>query len=362
MRRSQGGSPTTMLAKLKGIHRVRRALANGETRFHYYAWRGGPSFWISAKPVVDPAPEEFVAAFEIARGSRLAPAATARDTVESLIRKFRAARFEQLSRSSRLGYEDGFEAIRKRFASAEIGFFEEKLMRGKVKDWHRSFAATPRAADMRLGTLVALMNFAVDEGLIAAHALGGIERLHEANRAHIIWDPGEIELFAKDAPFPLFLALHFLRLTGLRRGDALRIQLSADKGSHLEWTTSKTESFVVIPVVQELRAMLDIAARHRARKKVAATTILFNHLGRPWTPDGFSSSFDKRRDELGIEKRMHDLRGTAATGFMQAGLTDEEVADILGWKTADIAAIRKRYVARGAIVQAAIARLERNGG
>lgn len=28
--------------KLKGIHKVRRKLADGKMRVHYYAWRGGP--------------------------------------------------------------------------------------------------------------------------------------------------------------------------------------------------------------------------------------------------------------------------------------------------------------------------------
>lgn len=31
----------------KGVHRVRRKLANGQSRFHFYAWRGrgAPKFW-----------------------------------------------------------------------------------------------------------------------------------------------------------------------------------------------------------------------------------------------------------------------------------------------------------------------------
>ncbi len=351
-----------MHARLTGIHRVRRRLANGDERFHYYAWRGGPSFWISAKPVADPAPPEFLTAFENARAGRIAAAESPRDPIEALIRRFRAARFPSLSKSMKTTYEDGFEHIAGRFRGAEIGFFAERMMRGKVKEWHRSFSDTPRAADMRLGTLVALMNFAVDEGIVASHALERIERLHSADRAHLVWEPAEVELYATDAPFPLYLALQLLRLTGLRRGDALKIPLSADCGSHLAWTTSKTEAEVAIPVVQELRRVLDLAADRRRAEQVVATTILFNGRGRPWTASGFSASFDKRRRALGIAKTMHDLRGTAATAFMGAGFSDEEVGDILGWKTADIAYIRKRYVARGAIVSAALARLERNGG
>ena len=32
-----------MRVVLKGIHKVIRHLANGETKVHFYAWRGGPA-------------------------------------------------------------------------------------------------------------------------------------------------------------------------------------------------------------------------------------------------------------------------------------------------------------------------------
>lgn len=35
---------------LKGIHRVRKRLANGALAEYHYAWRGGPRFWDSTKP------------------------------------------------------------------------------------------------------------------------------------------------------------------------------------------------------------------------------------------------------------------------------------------------------------------------
>jgi len=47
---------------------------------------------------------------------------------------------------------------------------------------------------------------------------------------------------------------------------------------------------------------------------------------------------------------------------MHAGMGDTEIAEVLGWKTVDVAAIRRKYVGRAAIVSAAIARMEKNGG
>lgn len=31
-----------MLVKLKGVHKVKRRLADGSVKEHIYAWRGGP--------------------------------------------------------------------------------------------------------------------------------------------------------------------------------------------------------------------------------------------------------------------------------------------------------------------------------
>ncbi|SEQ34158.1 Phage integrase family protein [Faunimonas pinastri] len=352
-----------MLMKTKGIHRVRRELADGTLRYHYYAWRGGPKFWSSEVAVASPAPQAFQDAYRQAQARRAAPVQSERNTISELIGKFKIEVMPGLKASTRESYDFSLQLIEKKFGRAEIGAFTVPAMRGDIKGWHRSFSETPRAADMRLGVLVRLLNYAKDEGLITGHCADDIDRLHKVSRADIIWTPSEIENFAAEAPFPLWLGIHFLRLSGMRRGDALRVQLSADKGSWLEWRTSKSNerTEVVIPIVRELRAVLDAAKRYREAKRVESTTILFNSLGRPWTPSGFSTSFDRRREALGIEKHVHDLRGTAATKFMEAGLTDGEIAEVMGWRTDDIAKIRSRYVSRAAIVSAAIRRLEGNG-
>jgi integrase len=42
--------------------------------------------------------------------------------------------------------------------------------------------------------------------------------------------------------------------------------------------------------------------------------------------------------------RFHDLRGTAATNFVRAGLDFHEVAAVLGWSKAKVDQIAARYV------------------
>jgi len=66
------------------------------------------------------------------------------------------------------------------------------------------------------------------------------------------------------------------------------------------------------------------------------TTILASSRKRPWTPDGFGSSFNKAKIDAGLADRdlhFHDLRGTAATRFYVAGLSERAIADWAGRRT-----------------------------
>ena len=67
----------------------------------------------------------------------------------------------------------------------------------------------------------------------------------------------------------------------------------------------------IIPIYDALRTVLDRIAKR-------STTLLTNSRGRPWTPDGFGSSFNTAKHDAGIvdkDLHFHDLRGTAATKF-----------------------------------------------
>ena len=91
-----------------------------------------------------------------------------------------------------------------------------------------------------------------------------------------------------------------------------------------------------------------------------STTILTNSQRRPWTADGFGSSFNKAKIAAGIADRdlhFHDLRGTAATKFYVAGLCERVIAEIMGWEEDYVAKIIRRYVGRSAATKAIIAQL-----
>jgi integrase len=54
---------------------------------------------------------------------------------------------------------------------------------------------------------------------------------------------------------------------------------------------------------------------------------------------------------------FHDLRGTAATKFYVAGLSERVIAEIMGWEEEHVTRIIRRYVDRTAATKAIIRQL-----
>ncbi|MDP3676647.1 MAG: tyrosine-type recombinase/integrase [Novosphingobium sp.] len=88
------------------------------------------------------------------------------------------------------------------------------------------------------------------------------------------------------------------------------------------------------------------------KRRDMPATILSNSRWQPWTPMGLGSRFNDAKRESGIDVNLHDLRGTFATRCMIAGLTDQEIADILGWSSKEVARIRVKYVDQARVVVA----------
>jgi integrase len=121
--------------------------------------------------------------------------------------------------------------------------------------------------------------------------------------------------------------------TGQRQGDLLRLTWKAYDGQEIRLRQSKTGARVVIPVGAPLKAMLDATPRQ-------SPIILLNSEGRPWTSDGFRTSFFKARDAARIEGvTFNDLRGTAVTRLALVGCTEPQIAAITGHALSDVRSI-----------------------
>jgi integrase len=136
----------------------------------------------------------------------------------------------------------------------------------------------------------------------------------------------------------------------------LRLPWSAYDGTHIRLRQSKTGARVSIPVGAPLKAALDIAAKAKH-----GPVILTSLDKKPWTGDGFRTSWRKASKKAGIVGvTFNDLRGTAVTRLALAGCTEAEIATITGHSLRDVRSILDaHYLHRDpALAESAIRKLE----
>lgn len=336
-----------MRVLLKGIHRVRYRLASGTHAVYYYAWRGGPRL------IGQPGTPEFMQSYNDAIASRRRPA---QGKLFTLIAEFRASsEFLSLSDSTKRAYSAYLRMIETEFGDMPIEALSDREVRGEFKRWRDGMSDTPRKADYAWTTLARVLSVAHDRGRIPLNPCQRGGRLYEADRSEKIWTEDEIARFLAVATPGLATAVVLALWTGQRQGDLLRLPWSAYDGKHLRLRQSKTGRSVIIPVARPLKSILDDADR-------VSTQILTNTRGRPWTSDGFRTSWAKTcmKAALPHDLHFHDLRGSAVVRLAIAGATVPEIATFTGHSLKDVEVILdKHYLGRDVrLAENAVRKLE----
>lgn len=358
---------------LPGVHRVRWESTKGITEY-WYAWRGGPRI-LTAR-----AKSDALLAREIAR---LMPAAMEAYQAErrpagdhqflfGLITRYLAAMAEtDLADRTKRDRRKFLERARAELGHMELRALESRRARTVLIDWRDGFSATPKTADELLGALSTVLQWATDRGEISRNPVKDFPRIYKANRADVIWEPKHQAILLAQAAPEFAHAFRLAALTGLRESDLIAVPRSAIGKDAIVWQTGKSRGrkTIVIPLTQPLRQLLaEIPERD-------SVTILNSSRGRPWTVAGIAAALRRARlDALehaqkihgpnaksGIEGlRWHDLRGTAATNFLLAGLELADVAMILGWEQDRVKEIAARYISGQAMGLAMVKRLGKN--
>ena len=130
----------------------------------------------------------------------------------------------------------------------------------------------------------------------------------------------------------------------MRRGDLIALQWSdiSDTGIHVR--THKTGKTASIPFVPESRAVLAEIGRRDGH-------VLLNTAGKPWTASGIEGMIIKAKAKAGVQKRLHDARGTFATRLRIAGYTGPQIADVMGWEEDRVSSLLSVYVDRETVVR-----------
>ena len=362
-------------ALVAGVHVVCVSRPSGQ-RWYIYAWRGGPQIRSGNGPRPARLTDEDLAKIIAAKESPSRPDPT---TFQSLIRSWRISpEWAAFAPTTRKTWGSALLLVEDKWGLSPLAVWNDPRMVAKVMVWRDSRAATPRAADIGVTVLRALLEHGRLRGLVTINAASNIPHLYRnGQRADIIWTDADIASFAACANAlgkpHVVDGLRLGALTGLRRADLVTLAWSqvgefAIVKKALKRSAGKRRH-MSMPRIPSLDALLaELRTRHR---EDGVETVLVNSFGRPWSGDGFGGSFNRVRDEADIvhidedsgertKKHLHDVRGTFCTKLItQAELTDREAADIMGWAPERVAAIRRVYVEQSRVIVALGERLQR---
>ena len=338
-----------MRVRLKGINSYTAKLADGTTRTYWYAWKGGPRL---RGTLGSP---EFHASYNEAVAQKLK---TPSGWVLSLLQGYQATdEFRtQLARRTREDRRIIEKVIEPEFGDFPFSALSDKRTRGIFMAWGDKLALKcRRQADYAWTVLARVLSWSKDRGYISINPCERGGRIYRGSRADKIWTDDDEAQFLKSAPAHLHLPLLLALWTGQRQGDLLRLSWSSYDGTHVRLKQSKTGVRVVIPVGMPLKAALDAIDKR-------STIILTSSEGKPWTPDGFRTSWGKACRRAGIVGvTFNDLRGTAVTRLALCECTEAEIATITGHTLRDVRSILDaHYLHRDpALAESAIRKLER---
>jgi integrase len=348
-----------MRVRLKGLNSKRKRLADGSFRTYWYAWKGGPPLQ------GEPGTPEFIASYNEACERKVTPPLGA---LQSLINYFQTTTefTKDISERTRGDYIKQIKVIEAKFRDFPLSALSDRRTRGVFKEWRDQLAIrSVRQADYAWVVLARILSVAKDRGKITENPCERGGRLYGSSRVDDIWSEEQEAAFLKNAPAHLHLPLLLGLWTGQREGDLLRLPWSAYDGTHIRLRPRKSITkrhprgvTVVIPVGAPLKAALDCAAQVKV-----GPVVLISTDQRPWTQNGFLSSWRKACAKSGIVGlRFNDLRGTAVTRLAMVGCSEAQIASITGHSLRDVRSILDRhYLHRDpALAEDAIRKLERN--
>lgn len=338
-----------------GLHSSPKTLADGTRKVYYYAWKGGPPLR------ADYGTPKLAAEFrdDLARRKQKFDY----NNLVKIFNNYQGSRgqggsgkgFLDLSERTRDDYAKVIARLEHEFGDMPIAALSDPKVRGVFLAWRDKRAETaPRRADYEFTILARIFAWAVDRRQILINPLERAGRVWHGSRRESVWSDADEAAFLRVASPELALAMMFGLWTGQRQGDLLHLPWSAYDGRTIRLTQGKTKVRVAIPVAAPLKAMLGATPRR-------SPVVLTNQAGRPWTADGFRSSWRKATAKAGVTGlTFNDLRGTAVTRLRAMGCSHAEIGSITGHKNAEVTAILEAHYAATdpALAESAIRKLE----
>lgn len=333
-------------ATLKGIHRVKKVMADGSIKVYLYHRATGAA--LDAGNLA----ESYVNAEKKRRRQ-------GENTLSDLIKFFdSSSTFDRLSEASRKEYVWKFRRIEKQWGNVPEETFNSQddadAFAGYVLAWHQEQGKISlRSADNLMSALCRVLSFAKQKRRIKYHPIPSFERLYKSDRADKTWAEDLQQNFIRQARPAMKTAMILVRNTAMRASDIRKFPWTRYNGQQVQIRSSKTKKLVWIPATRELRAHLDSLER-------VGALVMLTPTKKAYTKRYFNEHWREDADlvEAG-DLNFHDNRGTAATLLAEAGATAPEIAEAMTWTVDKAQRIIDSYLARRGVLAAnAIQKLE----
>jgi integrase len=273
---------------------------------------------------------EFIAAYQAAMAAKPPPIGAARTIAGSMnaviVSYYQSAEFKGLRASTARVYRNILERFREAHGDKSAPGMQTKHVRKLMAEK----AATPDAANRLLGMISILMEHAIALGLRDDNPCVGVKKLKHKGGGFATWTEDQIAAYRA---FHLLgsrerLVLELALGTAQRRGDLVRLGWRHVSNGAITIQQSKTGATVAVPIVSELQAALDLAARD-------TLTFIIQANGRPLGAASLGNEFREwvKRAGLPDQLSLHGLRKSAARRLAEAGCSAHEIASITGHKT-----------------------------
>jgi integrase len=319
---------------LKGVVKIQ-----SKGKLYYYAWRGGPRL------KGEPGSLVFMSSLADALQSRRQSDG---GLIKDLVCKYRADRaFIALSPTTRTIWGRWLDRIVDRFGQYPVKQFDRtETIRPIIRRWRDNYAEKPRSADYAMQVLSRVLSFGIEKDKLKSNPCEGIKSLYRNDRSETIWTEADLAAIKAVSRTSVWQGINLAAHTGLRAQDLRRLSWSHIGSDAILIPTSKSlgrkEAFV--PLYDDLIAVLDGIPKR-------STAVLTGDSGQP-LKDGPNGSCFRKAFKLAFPEsrdlHFHDLRGTAATRFHAAGLSNREIGEILAWEETQVDKIIRRYVGHSA--------------
>jgi len=304
---------------------------------------------------------EFRRAYDEAMIQRAPPVGASRapaGSMSALVASFYAsARFRNLRPSTATVYRNIVEKFRAEHGHRSVVGMQAKHVRAIVEA-----KEGPSARKRLLKILSLLMKHAVETGMRDDNPARDVEAKIPTSEGFRTWTEDEIAAFRaahplKSTPRLVFeLALN----TGQRRGDLARMGWEHLADGEITIVQGKTGTEVTIPVMPDLRAVLEKFPRDHVVIPLRGKpdTFIATGNGRPFTAASLGNRFRYWVEQAGLPESLslHGLRKACGRRLAEAACTPHQIMAILGHKSLSEAERYTKAFARKAASRAGTAK------